>query len=105
VPKHFLAKILQELSRQDLIASIKGPHGGFYLSENNLEAPLLNIIKSIDGPQVFRSCILGLPVCSSENPCPLHSKAAKYRNGLLELVGNQSIKDLATSVALENLTL
>ncbi|NJN77254.1 MAG: Rrf2 family transcriptional regulator [Saprospiraceae bacterium] len=105
IPQHFLAKILQELSRQGFVSSIKGPHGGFYLSEENLEQPLLNIIEAIDGKEALTSCILGLPVCSSEHPCPLHSKSVKYRNGLLELVGEQSIKDLAINIELKNLTL
>lgn len=105
VPKHFLAKILQELSRHDLISSTKGPKGGFYLSEENLNQPLLNIIESIDGKQVFNSCILGLSVCSSTHPCPLHFKTKAYREGLLELVSEQSIQDLATNVEIQNLTL
>lgn len=105
VPKPFLAKILQELSRHNLISSAKGPKGGFYLNKENLEQPLLNIIELIDGQQVFSSCILGLPVCSSETPCPLHFKATAYRNGLLEIISGQSIEDLATSIEIKNLTL
>ena len=33
-PEHFLAKILQELSRKGIVQSIKGPNGGFYLDES-----------------------------------------------------------------------
>lgn len=105
VPKHFLAKILQELSRQNLISSTKGPKGGFFLSEKNIQEPLLRIIESIDGPQVMGSCILGLPVCSSETPCPLHEKSTAYREGLLEIISNQNIENLAESIIIENLTL
>ena len=32
VPQAYLAKLLQELSRKDIISSKKGPNGGFYLS-------------------------------------------------------------------------
>lgn len=103
VPKHFLAKILQELSRKGLISSIKGPHGGFYMDAKNVQKPLIAVIESIDGPEVMRSCILGLPVCSDKNPCPLHSKARVYRDGLLELVAEQSIAELAKSVEVQNL--
>ena len=105
VPKHFLAKILQELSRQGLISSTKGPKGGFFLSKENIQEPLLKVIESIDGPQVMSSCILGLSVCSSEHPCPLHSKAKASRDGLLELVSDQSIEALAQNVEIENLNL
>ena len=82
VPKHFLAKILQQLAKEELISSIKGPGGGFYLSKKNKEANLKGVIKAIDGPDLFEDCILGLKECSSENPCPLHTQAYGLREGL-----------------------
>ncbi|MCB0554499.1 MAG: Rrf2 family transcriptional regulator [Phaeodactylibacter sp.] len=105
VPKHFLAKILQDLSRHNLISSAKGPSGGFFLSEKNRRATLRSVVESIDGPDIFTSCILGLPVCSSENPCPLHSQAMKYRNGLLDLIEHQPIEEVARKVREKGLQL
>ena len=35
VPRHFLAKILQQLSKNGLVSSVKGPGGGFFLSPEN----------------------------------------------------------------------
>ena len=35
-PAHFIAKILQDLSRRGLVQSMKGPTGGFYLDETCL---------------------------------------------------------------------
>ncbi len=98
VPKHFLAKILQQLSRDNLIMSVKGPNGGFYLNEENANMPLYDIVKSIDGPDAFNACILGLPVCSSDNPCPLHVQAFSFRDGLLYQLENQSIEEMATRI-------
>ncbi len=105
VPKHFLGKILQELSRQGLVSSSKGPTGGFYLNDQNLDTPLVRIIESIDGPEVFNSCILGLPVCSSDNPCPLHHKAINFRDGLLSMVKDKTIADVVRESLDKNLTL
>jgi Rrf2 family iron-sulfur cluster assembly transcriptional regulator len=105
VPKHFLAKILQQLSRYNLITSVKGPSGGFYLSEENRQASLRSVIECIDGPEVFTSCILGLQVCSSEHPCPLHTQAYIYREGLLRLVDGKTIDQLSKQVELEGLNL
>lgn len=105
VPGPFLAKLLQQLSRNQLISSIKGPSGGFFLSETNLNTSLRKIIECIDGPEVFSSCILGLPVCSSANPCPLHTQAFIYREGLLKLATEKTIADIARQVREEGLTL
>ena len=105
VPKPFLAKILQELSRHNLISSAKGPTGGFFLNKENLEQPLLKIIESIDGQQIFSACILGLRTCSAENPCPLHFQTRAYYEELLKLVSGQSIEAFSGSVEIEKLAL
>lgn len=98
VPGPFLAKLLQQLSRQGLIASTKGPGGGFYLNEENRLRPLREVVEAIDGRDVFHSCILGLPVCGPENPCPLHSKAITYREEVFHLLDGQSIHDMAKRI-------
>jgi len=98
VPKPFLAKILQQLSRHNLISSSKGMGGGFYLNEENQANSLKGIIETIDGQDVFSTCILGFAVCSSEDPCPLHAKYSIYKEGILELIENQSIKQFAIKI-------
>lgn len=102
-PKHFLAKVLQILSKHDLIASAKGPGGGFFLRDDQQSKPLLAIIYGIDGSESLSSCILGLPVCSSEQPCPLHVQAYAYREGILYQLRHQSIQEMAAKVKRENL--
>ena len=91
VPQHFLAKILQQLSRHNLISSVKGPNGGFYLSEANAHVSLLDIVECIDGKGVLNSCILGMPTCSSEHPCPLHHHFYSSREGLKASLSTCSI--------------
>lgn len=98
VPGPFLAKLLQQLARAQLISSTKGPHGGFYMSDKNMASNLRQVVECIDGPEVFSSCILGLPTCSSANPCPLHEKAFIYRNSLLDLVERQTIQQMADRI-------
>lgn len=105
VPKSFLAKILQQLSRHNLISSSKGSGGGFFLSDTDREISLREIIECIDGEEMFSACILGLPVCSSENPCPLHTKAMIYREGVNDLVANNTIDDFAAKIIRKKLSL
>jgi len=105
VPGPFLAKLLQQLTRNHLVSSSKGPHGGFYLSEKDRCRSLKEVVECIDGPEVFTSCILGLPICSSSNPCPLHEQALVYRNGLLKMINNHSIEEIAQKVRQSELKL
>ena len=95
VPQQFLAKILQQLSRQKLVSSIKGPNGGFYLSPENKEISILKIVECIDGPLTLNSCVLGLPKCSAQNPCPLHFTFFQYREDMRKALAGTSIADFS----------
>lgn len=105
VPRHFLAKILQQLSKNKLISSTKGRHGGFFLSETNREESLISVIESIEGPDVFTSCILGLENCSNAAPCPYHHVAKPLRDNLYRLLKNESIGESAARIKEQGLKL
>ncbi|UZH55085.1 Rrf2 family transcriptional regulator [Salinimicrobium tongyeongense] len=72
LPSPFLSKLLQSLSRENIISSSKGPTGGFYLTSKALETPLIEVVNIIDGTYRLDDCVLGLKKCSSEQPCPVH---------------------------------
>ena len=78
-PEHFIAKILQDLSREGLVLSQKGPSGGFFLDKNSLKASLADVVKAVDGDKIFTGCGLGLKQCSETRPCPLHNDFKKIR--------------------------
>jgi len=93
VPQQFLAKILQQLVRHRLLSSIKGPHGGFYLTEENQEINLLSIVRCIDGDSVLDSCLLGLPKCNPSHPCHLHKDYEQPRRKLKLMLQTTKVKD------------
>ena len=82
-PQPFLAKLLQQLAKSNLISSVKGPNGGFYLTEKNLENSLWDIVKCIDGGDKFDNCFLGLSLCDDSNPCPVHFIVTPFKDKLL----------------------
>jgi len=90
-PEHFLAKILQDLSRKGLIQSAKGPNGGFYIDASNLKQPLSAIVEAVDGNGLFTGCGLGLEYCSEENPCPLHNEFKSIRNQIQQMLTSTTI--------------
>jgi Rrf2 family protein len=85
-PEPFLAKILQNLRREGLLQSNKGPNGGFYLDEEGLRRPLADIVAAIEGDEIFTGCGMGLSYCSEEKPCPLHNEFKKVRNQITEML-------------------
>lgn len=94
IPRPFLSKILQQLAKSNIISSSKGRGGGFYLSEDNLKRPLIDVVICIEGHNVFSKCILGLAECSDDNPCILHVYYKDFRASLEKSVCQESIDDL-----------
>ncbi|WP_114789612.1 Rrf2 family transcriptional regulator [Niabella yanshanensis] len=81
-PEYFIAKILQELSRKNLVLSVKGPNGGFYHDAESAQSSLADIVRTIDGDKLFHGCGLGLKECSESHPCPIHHEFKKVRAGI-----------------------
>jgi Rrf2 family protein len=73
-PTPFLSKIISTLSRSRLIEARRGPHGGATLGRPPDQITVGDILEAIDGPFDKSRCVLGLPECSDENPCPLHTR-------------------------------
>lgn len=90
-PEHFLAKILQELTKKGIISSVKGPNGGFYVDAVSLKLPLADVVKAVDGDGIFTGCAMGLEYCSERNPCPLHNEFKAIRNRIQELMYSTTI--------------
>lgn len=97
-PKAFTGKLLQILNKEKIVTSLKGPHGGFYCDENQLDLPIIKVVSAIDGLGVFTDCVFGLHQCSDEYPCPMHFEYVKNRSEIHHSFKNTSIRSLANSL-------
>lgn len=96
---HFLTKILQKLGEANLIESFRGPNGGVRLARSAKDVSLLDIITAIDGPGAFQNCVLGLPGCGVEKPCPLHERWTKQRERLKSMFSRANLLSLQKKVS------
>jgi Rrf2 family transcriptional regulator, iron-sulfur cluster assembly transcription factor len=98
LPTPFLAKILQQLAKQKILSSSKGPHGGFSLLKDPHKITLLDIVNTIDGNDTFTSCIMHNGLCeemeADKKHCPLHENYAIIRKELIKLFSNKTIYEL-----------
>ena len=95
VPAPFLGKIISLLSRANLIAARRGPNGGAMLNRSFSEITVGDIVEAIDGAFNSRRCILGLPECSDQHPCPLHENWKKLELQLNEKLHSLTLADLS----------
>lgn len=98
VPKAYLGKLLQELAKHDVISSTRGPKGGFYLSEENRNQTLMQVIDVIDGKRRMESCLLSLSDCNENEPCPLHKLVGPMKSRLIENLENMTIEQLSSDL-------
>lgn len=95
-PTAFTAKILQQLSRNKLVRSVKGPSGGYEIDRLQQQLiQLADIVKAIDGDQVYRGCGLGLKECNEARPCPVHQDFKEIRERLRKMLETTSLQQLA----------
>ena len=98
VPQAYIAKLLQELSRKQIISSTRGPKGGFYLSAADRKNSVIDILAALDSEGRLDACLLSLENCNTEKPCPLHDIAYPLKSQLLKNFNSKTIEDLAATV-------
>lgn len=96
IPTPFLGKILQNLVKQKILVSTKGPNGGFGLGKKPSEISLYDIVRIVDGEDFFKNCLIGLQPCTThaanEKPCPVHSRFGPIRAQLMQFYQETSIE-------------
>ena len=98
-PEAFTAKILQILSKNNIINSIKGVGGGFEIPKEIMsQIKLSQIVTALDGDRVFTGCGLGLNHCSEDHPCPVHDKFKLIRSELAFMLENTNLEELAMGI-------
>lgn len=100
-PEAFTAKVLQQLTKQQIIQSVAGAYGGFEMDEKKAKnTKLKTIVMIIDGESIFKACGLGLENCSEKHPCILHEEYKPIRNQIEEMLNNTSIFDLSNKTSI-----
>ena len=98
-PEAYTSKILQQLSRSNIIQSEKGPTGGFSIDKTKLdETNLSTIVYAIDGDSIYKECGLGFHECDESKPCVIHNQYKTIRNDLKTMLESTSLVDLSEDI-------
>jgi Rrf2 family protein len=94
-PDSFLSKVLQGLTRAQMISSRRGPSGGFAISPRGRVASMRDVVEAIDGPISLNVCLGQRRACARKNWCPAHLVWVKAQDALLDVLSTAMIADLA----------
>ncbi len=93
-PEPYTRKVLQALVRAGFLDAVRGPGGGYGLAKHPSEISLFELIVAVDGEDTFEGCVMGLPECGGENPCPIHSVWADAKGHLVDRLKAVTIQEL-----------
>lgn len=95
VPVHYLAKVLQTLTRRGLLESQRGRQGGFRLARDPATVTAYDVVRELDDVRRLENCIMGENECSDETACPLHSLWKSLRERFIADLRTHTLADLA----------
>jgi Rrf2 family protein len=98
VPSAYLAKIMQNLCKGNLLYSFRGRLGGFCLREEMEKTDLMQVLVLTEGKGFTDDCVLGLKVCSDETACPMHARWKPIKEKVVHMLHEQTLEKLAIAV-------
>ena len=98
LPRHFVAKIFQDLVRKGLLTSAKGRGGGFALSRRPNQITLYDIYEAVDGAEDLDACVVGNTMCDDKQPCPLHDRWSPIRSELKLFLTGTTLDQMSESL-------
>jgi len=95
IPMPFLSKIFQNMAKNKILISIKGPNGGFGFARPMEKITLMNIIEVIDGKEIFDLCLMGFNPCSNDKDkcCPANATFYPVKMELKQYFEDHTIKE------------
>lgn len=98
IPVELLAKVLQTLTRHQLIESHhNGPKGGYALGREPGDITLAQVLEAIEGPLGLTDCCHekdGQFLCEQMNHCNIRTPLLKIQESIFQLLNSMSIEDL-----------
>ena len=91
-----LAKVLQRLTKAGLLAPVRGPRGGFGLTERGARATIGDILTAVEGNPGTRDCLLGGAAACPRKRCPFRG-FLKDTNSRFETLLKTKVRDFVNT--------
>jgi FeS assembly SUF system regulator len=89
-----MAKVLQRLAREGLLAARHGSSGGYTLSRDPGSITALQAIAAIDGPVSITSCVTHRGECDQAGTCTVREPLRRVNSSILDVLGRVTISQM-----------
>jgi Rrf2 family protein len=95
IPVELMAKVLQKLAREGLLASHQGTRGGYQLSRSPSAISVADVIQAVDGPLTVTACSTDEENCEQFSKCSVRDPLWKIKERILFALETCSVLELA----------
>ena len=90
-----MAKVLQKLAKQGLLAARHGSAGGYQLARDPDRITALDVISAIDGPLLITSCVTNHGECGQTAHCTIREPLRRVNESILQVLGAVTISQMS----------
>lgn len=90
----YLEQILNTLRKAELIRSVKGPGGGYVLSERPADISIGRILRELEGPVAITSCLDPREGCMRVDGCVTHMLWKSLGENIAAFLDGMTLGDL-----------
>jgi Rrf2 family protein len=98
MPKQYVSKILNRLSKAQLLETVRGKYGGFKFARKIESITLMEIVSVFEQKIATDTCVLGFESCNPTHPCCMHDKFIEVKENSNNMLLNTTLLDLSKTV-------
>jgi Rrf2 family transcriptional regulator, cysteine metabolism repressor len=98
IPENYLRRLLIELKRGGLVASQKGPNGGYLLARHPGRITMADVVQIVEGDYVPVECLEesgGTSLCQRGESCPMRTVWCDIRDGVNAILNRTTLQALS----------
>jgi Rrf2 family protein len=90
-----MAKVLQKLAREGVVAAKHGASGGYQLAKEPGKISALDVIAAIDGPVLITSCVTSHGNCDATDKCSVREPLRRVNESILQVLSTVTISQMS----------
>jgi Rrf2 family protein len=90
-----MAKVLQKLAKNTLVAAKHGSTGGYQLAKDPGRISALEVITAIDGPVLITSCVTSHGTCDATDRCSVKEPLRRVNESIMEVLQTVTVAQLS----------
>jgi FeS assembly SUF system regulator len=90
-----MAKVLQKLAKDGIVAARHGSSGGYTLARPATDISALDVIRAIEGPLFITSCMTSRGACDVATTCSIREPLRRVNDSILDVLAKVTISQMS----------